>query len=175
MVVIGCTILPHGCMVFDGDSSSSSRYCQERNSQLHEVGGDRLSAGCQALFRGCIEVSNKVSDWDPELIILHTPHGISLSGAAGIYLNDKAKGNALWNEEWADIEVCVDCDNKIANNLLKTMLSRGIKVDGISCFGATESPLRWGEVVPLWFLTKGAKNAKYHFSERIFIRSIKVS
>ena len=101
----------------------------------------------------------------PDIVVLHTPHGISLSKSVGVYMNSKAKGNALWNEKWDDFEVDVPLDTELATKIIQHFEQEGIDAQGVNSFARTEAPLRWGEVVPLWYLErqfkKSGKQPKY--------------
>ena len=54
----------------------------------------------------------EIAKLQPTLLILSTPHGISLEKDIGVYLNGDAKGNGEWNDEWKEYEIEVsisDC------------------------------------------------------------------
>jgi aromatic ring-opening dioxygenase LigB subunit len=47
----------------------------------------------------------------------------------------------------------LNLDSNIANSLLRHLKEKNHSIEGITTFSATEPiPLRWGEVVPAWFL-----------------------
>ena len=151
MVFVGAAILPHGAMVFDGDPQSESPACLERRSKLPE----KLAGDTQELYNGCSRVAELIAATNPELILLFTPHGLALkSGAALVYLSKKAVGNALWNECWDEISLNIELDSEVSGELMEHLQEQGIQVDGLSAFTAMEVPMRWGEVVPLWFVDK---------------------
>ena len=57
------------------------------------------------LYRGCCDTADVIAGWDPELIILHSPHGITLQKSTGIYFGSKAVGTAEWNDNWGEYAV----------------------------------------------------------------------
>lgn len=89
--------------------------------------------------------------------MLHTPHGISLSKSVGVYMDSTAKGNALWNEKWDEFKVEIPLDSALALKIIQHFEDEGIDAQGINSFARTEAPLRWGEVVPLWYLEQQFK------------------
>ena len=160
MVFVGAGVFPHGTLPFDGDPNSESSSCLERHAALPENLKDKFSA----LYKSYVRLAEFIANKKPEIVILYTPHGISLtSGSAAIYTADVAKGNALWNNCWQEFEVEVPLDSERAATLLDHLQKWGVRADGISCFGKTEAPIRWGEVVPLWCLDKQlrSENVKY--------------
>ena len=87
----------------------------------------------------------------PEIIFLNTPHGICLSNYFCVYLNSRAKGNAEWNDQWIEYNVDISLDDKLATTFVEHLQKDGIPAEGMRAFTACEAPLRWGEVIPLWF------------------------
>jgi len=160
MGFVGAAILPHGAMIFDGDPNSDSAACRERNSTMPPD----LIKDCSTLYSSCERAAELVADMNPEVVLLVTPHGISLSsGALGVYIATSACGNALWNDAWQDIEVSVPLDGQLSGQLLDFVQKQGLKADGIVTFSMMEAPLRWGEVVPLWFVKRKVDSDKVKY------------
>ena len=63
---------------------------------------------CTQLYKGTCDASREIAGLQPELIILHTPHGISLSDSYALYYNGDAEGNALWNQQWSEFTVWIN-------------------------------------------------------------------
>ncbi|XP_078691410.1 uncharacterized protein LOC144921881 [Branchiostoma floridae x Branchiostoma belcheri] len=167
MVLVGSVVLPHGTMIFDGDPNSSNEACRQRHGALDEG----MKAACSNLYKACSSAGEEVSRMTPDLVILHTPHGISLSRSVGVYLNPTAAGTAEWNDCWGDIKLELPVDNVLANQLLAHLSDSGIDAQGICCFTNYDAPLRWGEVVPLWFIQKNLKNpTKYLIISQSLLR-----
>jgi len=136
MVLVGCAILPHGCMTLD----------------LHK---DGLPEQARTLHHACVEAARLVSSWSPAIIFLVTPHGVSLSEHLGIYMNGSAAGNAEWKDDWKEFKVEVKLSLQTSTNLYKHLKESNLKVETIRSFaGDCDIVLRWGEVVPLWFLNQ---------------------
>ncbi len=58
------------------------------------------------LYRGCVEAAAAAAaQTDPDLVVLHTPHGVLLSDAVGLYGNANARGSAEWEQHWGEFEV----------------------------------------------------------------------
>jgi len=71
-----------------------------------------------------------------------------------VYQIVKATGNAEWNNQWKDYSVEVELDEIASKDLylyLQKEQYRLPRIEGISAFGGLSTPLRWGEVVPLYF------------------------
>ncbi len=111
------------------------------------------------LFHATANACEKIAELKPDIVILHTPHGLSLSKSVGVYLNNRAKGNALWNEKWDEFKVDVPLDTELALKIIKHFEEDGIDAQGVNSFARTEAPLRWGEVVPLWYLEQQFKTS----------------
>jgi aromatic ring-opening dioxygenase LigB subunit len=134
MVLVSCAVLPHGAMILDPAKPD-------------------LPAGAADLHGWCVRAAEDIAQSDPEVIILFTPHGNSLTDSVNIYLNDSVTGSAEWEGNWADYKVNRLCDSAMATRLLRQFTEEGIKADGTISFAkSVPAPLRWGEVVPLWFL-----------------------
>ena len=149
MASVSYLILPHGAMVFDGMPNND---VNEATAKRKDKISQQLHSDCSILFSACIRAVKIIADTKPDLIFLNTPHGISLSDAFGVYLNDHAKGNAEWNGNWGEFGVDINLDNDIAKMLIEHLKRDGIPSEGISAFSRTEMPVRWGEAIPLWFL-----------------------
>ena len=149
MPIVSSLILPHGAMVFDGEDlkGSTSSVAQSRIQALPAT----LKGDCQALFRACCEAADVAKSTKPEIIFLNTPHGICLSDHHCVYLNSRAKGNAEWNGQWTEYDVDINLDSDLTKAFLEHLQKDGIPAEGMRAFTACEAPLRWGEVIPLWF------------------------
>lgn len=160
MVLVGAAVLPHGTMIFDGDPHSESAACRKRNSTMPTG----FIKQCSALYSSCERAADLLAKMNPDVVILVTPHGLSLSsGSLGIYLASVAQGNALWNDEWREVELNVPLDSQLAAQLLEFVQQRGIKADGVITFSMMEAPIRWAEVVPLWFINSKTDSDKVKY------------
>lgn len=146
MPLVSSVVLPHGAMVFDGGEGCTAA-AAERLRNLPES----LRDDCHTLFKTSCEAAEMVKATKPDVIFLNTPHGLCLSNAHCVYLNSKAKGSAEWNNQWMEYNVSVDLDSQLAQAFVEHLQKEGVPVEGMNAFGACEVPLRWGEVIPLWF------------------------
>jgi aromatic ring-opening dioxygenase LigB subunit len=133
-------------MVFDGGEG----YTVAAAKRLQELPED-LKGDCQILYKTTSEAAQMAKATNPDVIFLNTPHGICLMNSLCVYLNSKAKGNALWNEQWMEYDVEVDMDKELAMAFLEHLQNDGVLAEGMSTFAVCEAPLRWAEVIPLWF------------------------
>lgn len=146
MPLVSSVILPHGAMVFDGGDGCTAA-AAERLQKLPES----LRGDCQTLFKASCEAADIAKATKPDIIFLNTPHGVCLSNSHCVYINSKAKGNAEWNYQWTEYDVNVDLDSELAKSFVEHLQKDSVSVEGMLAFSACEVPLRWGEVIPLWF------------------------
>ena len=146
MPLVSSLVLPHGAMVFDGGDG-----CTAAAAQRIQALPETLKEDWRTLFRATREAAEMAKATKPEVIFLNTPHGLSLSDSVAVYLNTRAKGNAEWNGQWTEYDVNVTLDSDMARKFLEHLQRDYIPANGIAAFGPCEAPLRWGEVVPLWF------------------------
>lgn len=134
MTIIGTFILPHGSLIFDG----------KKDSEPEDV---------KRLYKEMKRVSKDIESLGPDLVFITTPHSISTEKNFGIYLNVSASGSAEWEGNYQEYEINVKLNTKHSNQLLKFLEEKENKIDSITCYTqSVAAPLRWGEVVPLWFL-----------------------
>ncbi|MBN2156157.1 MAG: hypothetical protein JW776_08945 [Candidatus Lokiarchaeota archaeon] len=133
MVLAAAFIVPHGALILDASPSQSD--------------------GRYEVKQAMIQIANKITELNPDVIIITSPHGISLAKDFGLYYNEYASGSAEWNGEYQDYKVHVTIDLDFTKELLTYLENYGLPVDRIMAFSRREPiPLRWGETVPLWFL-----------------------
>ena len=132
-------------MTFDGNPNGGSP-----TTERVKVISESQRRDCNALFAACSKAAELAKATSPDVIVLNTPHGMSLSRTVGVYLNTTAKGNAEWNGQWTEFEVDIALDTDLSTKLLDHLQSDGVAAEGIFAFA--EAPLRWGEVIPLYFL-----------------------
>jgi aromatic ring-opening dioxygenase LigB subunit len=134
MTIKAAFILPHGSLILDPSIEG-------------------LSESANVLSEGMMEVSEIIKKFSPELCLLITPHGISHESNYCLYYNQLASGTAEWDGKYQEftVEVNIDCDE--TSRLKEFLQKQGNPVSTLTAFTPGVSiPLRWGEVVPLWFL-----------------------
>ncbi len=132
-MIVGAAIAPHGSLILPVSSTGDSKA-----SKIHQS-MEILAEHIQSL--------------KPDIIFLSTPHGIALETDFGIYKNENAYGTAEWKNDYKEFTSSLFLDVKVASSLLQNLQTKSHKIQGITTYSALEPiPLRWGEVVPTWFL-----------------------
>lgn len=158
--LIGIAYLPHGTMLLDPDR------------------GD-LPILAKSLHSTCMQISTQIAELNPDLLLLLTPHGLNVHHSINIYQpgisNCYANGNAQWNGQWTDYSVDIDLDGEASKELYLYLKERLSNVQGMLSFAGLSTPLRWGEVVPLYFalheLARRNQNVKNNELKQISMRS----
>ena len=139
MVFLGAFFLPHGAMILDPNK-------------------ENLPSSAKNLHEAMKQVTSQIEALNPDLIFLSTPHGLNLSKSFGLYANNKAQGNSEWNEMWKEFSVLVNLDIDVSASLCNELELQKVPVEMIcSHTGLGPSVLRWGEVVPLYFMPPGER------------------
>jgi len=118
-----------------------------------------------ALHDACTDAARRIRDLKPDLILLTTPHGVSLNEAYVIYGNSKAAGSAEWDGKWkeytCEVDVAVETSQSLCDYLTSTFhsgTSQDTRFEVVTSFAPSENiPLRWGEVIPIWFIQQQTK------------------
>jgi len=130
MAIVGAYILPHGALVLDPKDSESTHL--------------------QAAMK---EVGREIKDLNPDFILLSTPHGIANTYDFCFYLGDSAEGSAEWEDEYTEYKLKLKMNSQFTEEMINHLAVNN-SVSGIMSFGgASPMQLRWGEVIPLWYLT----------------------
>jgi len=141
MPIISSFILPHGALALN-----PNKYPQY--AELIEI------------YKSANQVADEVYSLKPDLILLMTPHGISTTYSYGIYMNKQASGTAEWENEWKEYKTKVQLSQEKSKELLLFLKEKNkFLFEGIVGYSEDEDiPLRWGEVIPFWFLQQPYKN-----------------
>ena len=115
MPFVGAAIFPHGTMVLDKSMPN-------------------LPSGAAELHDACVAAAASVAKARPHLIVLHTPHGISMGASLAVYRGRGAAGNALWMGSWSEFAVEVPFDDEQAGALLAALQEAGVDAQGLTCF-----------------------------------------
>ncbi|MHA2174742.1 MAG: AmmeMemoRadiSam system protein B [Candidatus Hodarchaeales archaeon] len=142
MPIKGAFILPHGSLILDPSIENLDQQAHDLNAKMHKI-------------------TKMIKKMNPELCLLVTPHGISHLSDYLFYNNEYAAGTAEWDNKYSDFSVNVQVETEILQNLVNTLQKTGLPVNTVTSFTkSVTAPLRWGEVVPLWFLKR--LKLKYH-------------
>ena len=135
--LVGAFILPHGALILDPDPIK-----EPESYKLHN---------------GMKKCAKQIKALEPDIILLTTPHGISLTNSLAIYTNKYASGSAEWLGQYTQYQLKnIEMDSSKANTLLKWINASDkdqYNVDGFRyIYKQFETPIKWGEVIPLWFI-----------------------
>jgi len=134
MVLSGVFIFPHGSLILDPTKKGVDESAKKLNDKM-------------------IEIARKIKKSSPDLCILITPHGISLSHDYGLYVNETAQGTAEWEEDYSEYRAQISLNIEKTNKLFQKLQEKKIPVNTFTAFThSVNATLRWGEVVPLFFL-----------------------
>ena len=115
-----------------------------------------------------VKVGKQIDDLKPDTIVLSTPHGIAAPEDFIFYLSPQGSG-------FSDTDNCacppccynlsVAMDTNGTKMLVSTLKDEKERVSYLSAFGppgneAVPFPLRWGEVVPLYFTKRALRQSK---------------
>jgi aromatic ring-opening dioxygenase LigB subunit len=149
--LIAAAVIPHGDFAYDPtllDRGTPARGAAEQMAR--------------AARRAGIFISNT----DPDIVILSTPHGIELTHDYGLYLGSHARGFAtigldLANSTKYKVHLSqINLAPALSNDLMSKLSNES--VSGILPFANSEDmPLRWGEVIPLLMIPK-ANSIRQH-------------
>ncbi|KAL9985097.1 hypothetical protein ACROYT_G007462 [Oculina patagonica] len=149
--VVGAFVMPHGGIALD------PRYFNTTNATA--------KAQAWLVHKAAIQVGRQIEDLKPDTIVLSSPHGIAAPEDFIFYLSPKGSG-------FSDTDNCacppccynlsVAMDTNGTKTLVSTLKAENEKVSYLSAFGPPGNedvpfPLRWGEIVPLYF-TKSILN-----------------
>lgn len=132
-MIVGTGILPHGSLTLPASENDGSK--------------------AHTIHESMVKLAKHIESLQPDIIFLSTPHGIALERSFGIYKNERASGSAEWKEDYKEYSVDLKIRLKTATKLLEYLQEKNNDVQGITTYSESEPiPLRWGEVVPTWFL-----------------------
>lgn len=102
------------------------------------------------------ELGRRIEAARPETLVVVTPHGVRVDGAAAISHAERAAGDLDDETPAEPIRVELDVDRDLARAISARAVAVGVPVAAVH-YGATTGagncyPLDWGAVVPLWFL-----------------------
>eukprot|EP00727_Mastigamoeba_balamuthi_P008894 m51a1_g4627 hypothetical protein (307) ;mRNA; f:317241-318356 len=147
--IVGAFVVPHGGSALDPESFAARDPAARENAR--------------ALHNCAAAAGLDIAALKPDIIYLSSPHGIAHRVDVSLYANDKAEGFAPTDDERVKVSIGpIDLAPDVAASLAQYLGNRGHNVSTITAYSAAEAaPLRWGEVVPLWFarpaLAAGAK------------------
>jgi aromatic ring-opening dioxygenase LigB subunit len=91
----------------------------------------------------------------PDTIVIATPHSLRLRGQICVVTSENSSGK-LEGENGKSVSLSVKCDIEFSRQLLMKASKSGLQVVGAN-YGSAEGeasdmPMDWGTLVPLWFI-----------------------
>ena len=125
---------------------------------------EELAGNERELFRptreAMVKLGDKMKSYQPDTIIVLTPHGLRLRGYANIYISESCRGSLSDNGN--TISADFKCDRELAETILKKAQEVHIPIIGAN-YGtisgeASNIEMDWGTLIPLWYM--GARDEK---------------
>jgi len=137
--VIGGFVLPHGGIALDPSHFPGNATQKQWAQELHDASK---------------KVGQMIDQLNPDLIFLSTPHGIADFENFMFYQNDYGEGNAETEDNYAGYYLNVSFNPEITSKIVSYLQNSGQKVSNVTAFAQSEAfPLKWGEVIPLYFIS----------------------
>jgi aromatic ring-opening dioxygenase LigB subunit len=108
------------------------------------------------------KIASQINDFQPDTIVLATPHGIKLEGYNSIATSEWFYGTLSGNGK--QVEVTFLNDKEFASHLILASQKDLVPTIGTN-FGTSNGPwskipLDWGALIPLWFLRELSERTK---------------
>ena len=152
--VVGAYVMPHGGISIAPWNLNTTNQTVKREAW--------------AIHDACTKVGDMVRVLEPDLVVLSTPHGIADLNNFVFYFNPVGSGSADTDNCVCPpccFNVSVDLEVNVTHSLLTNLRNLNIAVSALSAFGPPGQsqepfPLKWGEVIPLYFLKKSPSLSK---------------
>lgn len=144
MPLVYACITPHGGEVI---ADLATKYTVRKFSKTRE---------------GMREVARQVARSRPDTVIIASPHNLRLWGRIGIVTAANSTGRLQASpRNPKSVTVKAKCDVELAKQLLERAQRRNLPVVGAN-YGSNEGtasdlPMDWGTLIPLWFIFKACK------------------
>lgn len=112
---------------------------------------------------GMLRLAKEIKQAKPNTIVIATPHNLRLWAKIGVVISENSTGTLHGSRGTeASVHLKVKCDREFARKLLSRAARKGLPVVGAN-YGTAEGaasdlPMDWGTLVPLWFVMRGRKN-----------------
>ncbi len=109
---------------------------------------------------GMRRLAREIASSKPDAIIIASPHNLRLVGRIAVVVAEHSSGTLHTSSE-KSVSLTVNCDRELAQDLLKRGNDAGLPVVGAN-YGTSEGkasdmPMDWGTLVPLWFVFRHRK------------------
>jgi len=151
MELVGAFVFPHGAITLDPDTRDFSNVPANLPTSKEE---------CIKLHAGMKLAAETLIASKPDVIIMSTPHGLTLQRQYLFMGNNKAQGSAEWDGDWKDYKADINIDSDLTGRLVQSLHDDGSPVELLKLGAADDAlNLRWGEVIPWWFINEAAIKA----------------
>lgn len=136
MPILKSLILPHGSQILD-----------PQNFPYYP--------GNKEIQDAAMKAAKNFTQTQYDLIFLVTPHGHALSKSYCFYGNSSGSGNVDDSNEYASFTASFEIDVKTTQTLISKLQSECPKtsIETLVSYGDDQKiPLKWAEVIPVWFL-----------------------
>ena len=141
MSLVYACIAPHGSSIIDELAGSEKEMFQPTRTAMEKLG-------------------QKMKSFNPDTIIVLTPHGLRVRENACIYISENCRGSLSDNGN--TISVDLKCDTPLAEKILFLSKQKNIPIVGVN-YGTASGEysnieMDWGTLIPLWYM--GARDEK---------------
>ena len=159
-IIIGGAVIPHGDFAYDP-------------SLIHNANNSLL------IHNASVALGETLISLQPDIIFLITPHGIALTNDFAISLSSNGTGYAtigddLHNASYPVYNVPMNFPlaPTLSTNLVNYLRNQHPNITGILPWADSEGfPLRWGEIIPLTFLSSLINNSYTSTTPEVLIWS----
>lgn len=148
-VLYRAAILPHGDEAFD-----PSRFAPGQDSRQ---AADAIAKAAHDTGWWIRDDSIAKNDTKPSLLFVSSPHGVALSNDFAVYLGVSASGSAVIGAT-NDPLYTVRMEGIRLNQTRANQMIHLLHHPNVSGFDITDTPLRWGEVIPLLFTKQASRS-----------------
>jgi aromatic ring-opening dioxygenase LigB subunit len=103
------------------------------------------------------KIARDIRDRRPDTIVIASPHNLRLQNKIGIVTSENTTGQ-LNGPRGRKVSLSLKCDREFAQDLLQESARKNLPVVGAN-YGtgegpASDMPMDWGTLVPLWFVSR---------------------
>src|SRR6266700_8007607 len=103
------------------------------------------------------EIAKDIREVKPDTVVIASPHNLRLQDTIGIVTSENTTGQ-LSSPGGRKVRLTLKCDREFAQDLLQESTRKHLPVVGAN-YGtaegpASDMPMDWGTLVPMWFVVK---------------------
>jgi aromatic ring-opening dioxygenase LigB subunit len=139
MVLVYACILPHGSDIIPALAGRKTEHLFEKTRESVR------------------RIARDIREAQPSTIVIASPHNLRLQNNIAIVTTENSTGE-LKGAGGRKVSLKLKCDREFAKDLLKESTRKGLLVVGAN-YGsaerlASDMPMDWGTLVPMWFVAK---------------------